>query len=275
MNLFLVLIAAAPWRQRERTDEAKKLILRLEEESAKLDQARRRAEDANRSKTEFLGRMSHELRTPLNSVLGFTNVLLKKMKLEPGSRELDFLQRIRLNGMHLLDLVNDLLDLDRIEEGEMTVDLRELDLGSLIEHTVDQLEGWGVNEHVTTHLVVPPGLEPVRADESRLRQVLINLVGNAVKFTAEGSITVRVDAEGCRARRIHVEDTGVGVAPGRIKTIFIAFEQADGAKARAHEGSGLGLAISRSLCELMGMNLSVESVLGKGSTFTISLMPPP
>ena len=147
------------------------MILRLEEESAKLDEARRQAEDANRSKTEFLGRMSHELRTPLNSVLGFTNVLLKKMKLEPGSRELDFLQRIRLNGMHLLDLVNDLLDLNRIEEGEMTVDLRELDLGSLIEETVDRLEGWGVNEHVTTQLVVPPELEPIRADESRLRQV--------------------------------------------------------------------------------------------------------
>ncbi len=275
MNLFLVLIAAAPWRQRERTHQANELILRLEEESAKLDEAHRQADDANRSKAEFLGRMSHEFRTPLNSVLGFTNVLLKKMKLEPGSRELDFLQRIRLNGMHLLDLVNDLLDLNRIEEGEMTVDLRELDLGSLIEETVDKLEGWGVNEHVTTQLVVPPELEPIRADELRLRQVLIKLVGNAVKFTHEGSITVRVDAEGRTVRRIHIEDTGVGVAPGRIKTIFMAFEQADGAKARAHEGSGLGLAISRSLCELMGMRLSVESVLGKGSTFTISLIPPP
>lgn len=275
MNLFLVLIAAAPWRQRERTHQAKELILRLEEESAKLDEARRQAEDANRSKTEFLSRMSHELRTPLNSVLGFTNVLLKRMKLDAGSREFDFLQRIRLNGTHLLDLVNDLLDLNRIEEGEMTVDLKELDLGSLIEETVDQLEGWGVKEYVTTHLDVPPGLEPVRADESRLRQVLINLVGNAVKFTDEGSIVVRVDAEGRTVRRIHVEDTGVGVPPNRIKTIFMAFEQADGAKARAHEGSGLGLAISRSLCDLMGMELSVESVLGKGSTFTISLTPPP
>ena len=275
MNLFLVLIAAAPWRQRERTDQANQLILRLEEESAKLDEAHRQADDANRSKAEFLGRMSHEFRTPLNSVLGFTNVLLKKMKVEPGSREYHLLQRIRLNGMHLLDLVNDLLDLNRIEEGEMTVDLTELDLASLIEETVDQLEGWGANEGVTTHLVVPQGLDPVRADESRFRQVLINLVGNAVKFTDEGSITVRVDTEGRTVRRIHVEDTGVGVPPGRIETIFLAFEQADGAKARAHAGSGLGLTISRALCELMGMTLSVESVVGKGSTFTISLTPPP
>ena len=275
MNLFLVLIPAAPWRQRERAHQTKELILRLEEESAKLDEAHRQADDANRSKAEFLGRMSHEFRTPLNSVLGFTNVLLKNMELEPGSREHDLLQRIRLNGMHLLDLVNDLLDLNRIEEGEMTVDLAELDVASLIEETVGQLEGWGVNERVTTHLVVPRGLDPVRADESRLRQVLINLVGNAVKFTEEGSITVRVDTEGRTVRRIHVEDTGVGVPPGRIKTIFLAFEQADGAKARVHAGSGLGLAISRALCELMGMKLSVESVVGKGSTFTISLTPPP
>ncbi len=282
MNLFLVLIAAAPWRQRERTHQAKELILRLEEESAKLDEARRQAEAANRSKTEFLGRMSHELRTPLNSVLGFTNILIKKRKLvsgsqelEAGSQELDFLQRIRLNGMHLLNLVNDLLDLNRIEEGEMTVDLKELDLGSLIEETVDQLEGWGVKETLTTHLVVPSGLDPVRGDESRLRQILINLIGNAVKFTDEGSITVRVDAEEGAVRRIHVEDTGVGIAPERIETIFLAFEQADGAKTRTHQGSGLGLPISRALCGLMGMRLSVESVPGKGSTFTISLAPPP
>ena len=160
-----------------------------------MDEAQRQADDANRSKAEFLGRMSHEFRTPLNSVLGFTNVLLKKMKLEPGSREYHLLQRIRLNGMHLLDLVNDL--------------------------------------------------------------------------------RVRVDAEGRTVRRILVEDTGVGVPPGRIEMIFLAFEQADGAKARAHAGSGLGLAISRALCELMRMTLSVESVLGKGSTFTISLTPPP
>lgn len=141
-----------------------------------MDVARRQAEDANRSKTEFLGRMSHELRTPLNSVLGFTNILPKKTKLEARSQEFDFLQRIRLNGMHLLNLVNDLLDLNRIAEGEMTVDLKELDLGSLIEETV---------------------------------------------------------------------------------------------------GQALGLPISRALCDLMGMRLSVESVLGKGSTFTISLAPPP
>jgi signal transduction histidine kinase len=120
--------------------------------------------------------------------------------------------------------------------------------------------------------VIPPDLDPIRGDESRIRQVLRNLVGNAVKFTNEGTITVRVEADGTTVRKIHVEDTGVGVPPDRVKTIFMAFEQGDGAKTRAQQGSGLGLAISRALCEMMGMELSVESVLGEGSTFTITLV---
>jgi len=245
------------------------------EESAELDVTGRRAEEATQSKIEFLDRMSHELRTPLNSVLGFTNVLLKHKKSTSNPRELDYLQRIRLNGMHLLDLVNDLLDLNRIEKGEMTVNLKDLDLGALIEETVGQLDDWGLKDNVQAHFVVPPHLDPIRADESRVRQVLRNLVGNAVKFTDEGSITVRVDAEGSTARRICVVDTGIGVPPDRIKTIFKAFEQGDGAKTRAQQGSGLGLAISNALCEMMGMQLSVESVLGEGSTFTVTLTPPP
>jgi signal transduction histidine kinase len=241
------------------------------EESAELDVTGRQAEEASRSKIEFLDRMSHELRTPLNSVLGFTNVLLKHKKSTSNPRELDCLQRIRPNGMHLLDLVNDLLDLNRIEKGEMTVNLKDLDIGALIEETVDQLDDWGLKDNVKAHFVIPPHLDPIRADESRVRQVLRNLVGNAVKFTDEGSITVRVDAEGSTARRIRVEDTGVGVPPDRIKTIFMAFEQGDGAKTRAQQGSGLGLAISNALCEMMGMQLSVKSVLGEGSTFTVTL----
>ena len=245
------------------------------EESAELDVTGRQAEELSRSKIDFLDRMSHELRTPLNSVLGFTNVLLKHKKSTSSPRELDYLQRIRLNGMHLLDLVNDLLDLNRIEKGEMTVNLKDLDLGALIEETVDQLDDWGLKDNVKAHFVIPPHLDPIRADESRVRQVLRNLVGNAVKFTDEGSITVRVDAEGSTARRIRVEDTGVGVPPDRIKTIFMAFEQGDGAKTRAQQGSGLGLAISNALCEMMEMQLSVESVLGEGSTFTVTLTPPP
>ncbi len=252
--------------------EDQELTPHLEEGSADL--ARPRVDEASRSKIDFLDRMSHELRTPLNSVLGFTNVLLKNKKFDSSPRELDYLQRIRLNGMHLLDLINDLLDLNRIERGEMTVNLKDLDLKPLIEETLDQLEYFGLNKNVEAHTVVPPNLDPIPADESRLRQVLRNLIGNAVKFTNEGSIILRVEAEGPTVRKIHVEDTGMGVAPELAETIFLAFEQGDGAKTRAQQGSGLGLALSRALCEMMGMQLSMESVLGKGSTFTITLPPP-
>ena len=244
---------------------------RLAEELAESDSAHQKRDEASQSKLDFLDRMSHELRTPLNSVLGFTNVLLKNKKLDSSPRELDYLQRIRLNGMHLLDLVNDLLDLNRIEKGEMSISLKDVDLGPLIAETVDQVEYFGLSDKVEAKSVVPAHLDPIRADEARLRQVLRNLVGNAVKFTQEGSITLRVEAEGPTVRRIHVDDTGAGVAPELIETIFMAFEQGDGAKTRAQQGSGLGLALSRTLCEMMGMELSVESVLGEGSTFTITL----
>ncbi len=247
--------------------ENKEPIPRPEEGAVQADLAQ-----AGGAKIDFLDRMSHELRTPLNSVLGFTNVLLKNKKFDSSPRELDYLQRIRLNGLHLLDLVDDLLDLNRIEKGEMTINLQDVDIGPLVEETVDQIEYWGLNEKVKAHCVVPPDLDPIRGDESRIRQVLRNLVGNAVKFTNEGTITIRVEADGNTVRKIHVEDTGVGVPPDRVETIFMAFEQGDGAKTRAQQGSGLGLAISRALCEMMGMELSVESVLGEGSTFTITLV---
>ena len=271
MSVFLVLVAGGPWRQQERTHAAKDLILRLEEQSLELDAARRRAEEANVAKSDFLGRMSHELRTPLNSVLGFTNVLLKNKHLSLGSRDLDYLRRIRLNALHLLNLINDLLDLARIEEGEITVESQELDLASLIREAVDQLDDLGPKGHVPVRIETPVEAFRVQADESRLRQVLIKLVGNAIKHTKEGSISVVLEAPDRIPREIRVEDTGEGIPSERLSTIFDAFEQSESGTARAHSGAGLGLAISRSLCELMEMKLSAHSTLGDGSTFTISI----
>ncbi len=216
-----------------------------------------------------------QLRLLGTNLLFLVAALHKKKKVGSGPQELDLLERIRTNGMRLLELVNDLLDLDRIEEGELTVELKDLDLASLIDGTVGGLEDWKAKEGVETRLVVPSDLQPIRADESRLGQVLNHLVRNALKFTEQGSVTVRVEASDGVAQRVHVEDTGVGVPPDRLETIFLAFEQADGATTRAHEGAGLGLAISSSLCELMEMKLWVKSTLGEGSTFTVSLAPPP
>ena len=242
MNIFMVLVAEGPWHQRERTHAARDLILRLEEQSGELDAARRRAEAANEAKSEFLGRMSHELRTPLHSVLGFTNVLLRNKHLSLESRDLDYLQRIRVNAMHLLNLINDLLDLARIEEGGLKLELSEVDAASLIRETVEQLDDWGLMDDVAVQVETPDHGHPIRADESRLRQVLIKLIGNAIKFTDEGSITVIMDTVDRVPQAIRVEDTGVGIPSDRLATIFDAFEQGDGSTTRVHYGAGLGLA---------------------------------
>ncbi len=271
MNIFMVLIAEGPWHQQEKTHAAKDLILRLEEQSIELDAARRKAEEANEAKSEFLGRMSHELRTPLHSVLGFSNVLLKNKHLSLESRDLDYLQRIRVNAMHLLNLINDLLDLARIEDGDLALEFQEVEVGSLIRETVDQLDDWGLMEDVAVQVETPDAPFRVRADESRLRQILIKLVGNAIKFTDEGSIKVIMDAKEGVPQGIRVVDTGIGIPSDRLATIFDAFEQGDGGTSRVHYGAGLGLAISRSLCELMGMDLTAQSTLGEGSTFRITI----
>ena len=158
----------------------------------------------------------------------------------------------------------------------MTGKLKDLDLGSLIEETVDQLEDWGLKDNVKAHSVVPPHLDPIRADESRVRQVL-RKSGRERRQVHGRGIDHRFVwmPKGGRSEGFTWRTPVSGSPPDRIKTIFMAFEQGDGAKTRAQQGSGLGLAISSALCEMMGMQLSVESVLGEGSTFTVTLTPPP
>jgi len=270
---YLVSIADLPWNVQEKTHAAKELILRLEEQSVELDAARQRAELASISKSTFLARMSHELRTPLNSVVGFTNVLLKKTESFTG-RERDYLQRIRQNGMHLLALINDVLDIARIEEGKVDMNLSELDLEQLVRDTGRQLEGRLVDSRIRLTVAFPRDLKPIVADEARLRQVLINLIGNAIKFTEEGFVRVEVDADdNGHPTKIRVVDSGIGIDSSRLEHIFDAFEQEDGSTARRFGGTGLGLSISRSLCALMKFELTAESEVKQGSTFTVLLQP--
>ncbi len=272
---YMVSIARMPWDLQGRTRAAKDLILRLEQQSIELDEARRRAEEASQTKSEFLARMSHELRTPLNSVVGFTNLLLRKPE-TPTDRRLDYLDRIRQNGVHLLALINDILDIARIEEGRLDVHLTDVDVEVMVRDTVGQLQGRLQGTDVSISVAVPRRHRPIQADEARLRQILINLVGNAIKFTPSGWIRVEVaaDEQTGRVERISVVDTGIGIGRSRQDGIFAAFEQADGSTARRFGGTGLGLAISRALCELMGFSLTVESALGEGSTFSV-LIPEP
>ena len=242
---------------------------------AELRASRDVAEAANRAKSSFLATMSHELRTPLNSVIGFANILLRNKEQRFGEKDLQFLSRIKENGTQLLHLINDVLDVSKIEAGRMEVRPVPTDLASLIHETVAHLEPQARERGVALEAEVPPALAPAQVDPTRFRQVLINLIGNALKFTEKGSVRVVVaaDAQG-RPSRVDVIDTGIGIPPDRLAAVFEAFTQADATTERRFGGTGLGLTISRALLKLMGADLAVTSTVGVGSTFSVILPAP-
>lgn len=250
---------------------------RLQEDRDVAETARLAAEQASQAKTVFLSRMSHELRTPLNSVIGFANVLLTNRGKRLDSREVSYVERIVTNGEHLLTIISDLLDISRIEAGKMPVTLAQLPLAPLVRTTAAGFEAQLAGRPVTLRLELPATMLRLKTDATKLQQVLINLIGNAIKFTDGGAITVRVVTDPCTTRplRLEVEDTGIGIPEHRQAAIFAAFEQVETGTTRAYGGTGLGLAISRSLCHLLGFELGVRSAPGAGATFIVDLAPAP
>jgi hypothetical protein len=240
---------------------------------AALRAAKEEAERANRAKSEFLANMSHELRTPLNSVIGFANVLKRNRSGHLAASELTYLDRIQANGVHLLRLIDDVLDIAKVEAGHMEMEIATVRLDDLLLELVAQCEGQ-THEGVRMVAELPRDRMFIRADAHRLRQVLLNQLSNAIKFTEHGTITAAVVCNASQEPvRIEIRDTGIGVPPDRIAAIFNSFEQADTGTAKRYGGTGLGLAISRSLCEQMGFTLTMESTVGLGSTFVIGLVP--
>ncbi len=235
--------------------------------------ARDEAEEASRTKSQFLANMSHELRTPLNSVIGFAGILLKNKANNLQPSDVNFLERIQANGKHLLVLINEILDLSKIEARKVELKMEPVALDALVRETIAQQEGLVRDRPVQLLADLPAQMAPLQADADKMRQVIINLIGNALKFTERGSVTVRVVTHPVNHQpvRLEVSDTGIGIPKDKLGLIFEAFQQADASTARKYGGTGLGLTISQALCQLMGFRIEVTSEVGRGSTFSVML----
>jgi signal transduction histidine kinase len=235
-----------------------------------IEEKGRELEMASRHKSQFLANMSHELRTPLNAILGYTELILDSIYGEVSEKVRGVLLRLEKSGRHLLGLINDVLDLSKIEAGQLTLSLSDYSMKEVIQTVFTGVESLATDKKLRLKASVPPDLPLGRGDERRITQVFLNLIGNAIKFTEAGEIKVQV-ATADDAFVVSVADTGPGIAPEDQQKIFEEFQQVDSSSTRTKGGTGLGLAIVKRIIRLHGGQIWVESSLGKGSTFWLSL----
>ncbi|MBZ0315408.1 MAG: HAMP domain-containing protein [Anaerolineae bacterium] len=249
----------------------------LEERTLELEVATIKAMEASRIKSEFLSTMSHELRTPLNAIIGFTELVLRGLSGPLTEKQEHQLSRVHANSVHLLGLINDILDLSKIEAGRMEIFYAPYAPRDMLKTVTDKVSNLAEEKGLQFNVTIDPNLpESVVGDRARVEQVVINLLSNAFKFTEHGEVELAVKhLADTQKWQMAVRDTGVGIAPHAIEYIFDEFRQADGTSRRAYGGTGLGLAICRNLCRLMGGEVNVKSELDKGSTFTVTLPLPP
>lgn len=248
-------------------------VEQLKLELKKVEEERDKALSLARSRAELVSHVSHEMRTPLNGILGMAQLLLET---NPSDDQREFIELINSSGESLLTLVNDLLDHSKIEAGKLAIEKVPFDLAHTVRDTVRSLELAASDRGLTMGYTVDPEVPGVVVgDPGRVRQVLVNLIGNAVKFTHDGRINVSASVESAQSERallrISVEDTGIGMLPEQTQAIFQPFEQAESATGRVYGGTGLGLTISQELVELMGGRVWVESTAGEGSAFSFTI----
>jgi len=267
--LFLTLMAVLLIAQTGREAAIK---LHVELQTRALSTAKFEAERANKAKSEFLANMSHELRTPMNAIIGFTQRVLKSKSSQLDERSVDALQTVARNGQHLLRLINDLLDMAKVESGKLSLTIEPVYIGELFSDVQQQFQQPAEERNIVLKINCPSGLV-VYADRSRLFQVLLNLMSNALKFTFQGSVVLQanVDASEPNSVRIDVIDTGIGISAPAQERLFQKFEQVHGREHASIGGTGLGLALVRELMLLHGGRVEVSSEEGRGSQFTIWL----
>jgi signal transduction histidine kinase/DNA-binding response OmpR family regulator/ligand-binding sensor domain-containing protein len=256
----------------------------LAESNRQLDLARKAADDANQAKSAFLANMSHELRTPLNAIIGYSEMLQEEATDTGQAALVPDLEKIHGAGKHLLGLINDVLDLSKIEAGKMTLYLEDFEVAKLVNEVAATVQPLVQKNNNRLVVECPPDVGTMHADVTKVRQTLFNLLSNASKFTERGVISLRVKRQGGQGEALglagdghvsrftfHVSDTGIGMTPEQLNKLFQAFTQADASTSRKYGGTGLGLVISRKFCQMMGGEISVQSEPGKGSTFAVVL----
>jgi signal transduction histidine kinase len=257
-------------RTRELRQINQEMEQRIKLRTAELANAMEQAQAADRIKSAFLATMSHELRTPLNSIIGFTGIILQGIVGPLNDEQKKQMNMVRGSAQHLLSLINDVLDLSKIEAGQLQVAYENFDLRSMMEKAVESARPLAGKKGLELTYAVSYEIETITGDRRRVEQILLNLISNAIKFTEKGSVKIECEPEGDNVT-ISVIDTGIGIKTEDLETLFQAFRQIDSGMTRKYDGTGLGLSISKKLVELMGGQIRVTSVWGSGSTFSFSL----